>query len=70
MSGIGDQGMMPDKVRPQRADDDTMDERVATPPDPEHPEAADDSDDSDEQTDVDAQAAGADAGDSRSQRNP
>ena len=48
MSGIGDQGMMPDKVRPQRADDDTMDERVATPPDPQHPEAADDSD---EQTD-------------------
>lgn len=33
MSGIGDQGMMPDKVRPQRADDDTLDERVAAPPD-------------------------------------
>lgn len=39
MSGIGDQGMMPEHVRPQRADDDTVDERVAVPPD-EHDPAA------------------------------
>lgn len=44
MSGIGDQGMMPDKVRPQRADDDTMDERVATPPDVEDLDAEEDPD--------------------------
>ena len=30
MSGI-DQGMMPEHVRPQRPDDDTVDERVAEP---------------------------------------
>jgi|SRR5690606_7001155 len=31
MSGIGDQGMMPEHVRSRRPDDDTVDERVAHP---------------------------------------
>lgn len=31
MSGIGDQGMMPDHVSSRRPDDDTVDERVAHP---------------------------------------
>ncbi|WP_309128357.1 hypothetical protein [Microbacterium sp.] len=40
MSGIGDQGMMPRHVQPQESDDDTMDERVTSPPDAEDPAAA------------------------------
>lgn len=32
MSGIDDQGTMPEHVQPQRADDDTMDEQVTGSP--------------------------------------
>lgn len=58
MSGIGDQGMMPEYVRPQQPDDDSMDEQVANPRPTGSNEDEEQSDEYEEQSDGEQEARG------------